>query len=437
MAGHRIRLRPWFRWALPRTLAAVVLYVGGYTALNWHYSAVVAEGLAAARARGEPATADELLPAEVSPARDAGPFFRAACALADGFDERIREEFGGFEPYVKEFPEGSGRYVWGWVDDAEFDEHDRPVPADLQAIDAWLQRMPGLQELLDEVRRRPECKSTIDFGEDGPYTLLPHLLPAKNLCLLTLASSAAAAERGDMTRAVDQLLASHALTRCLFADRYCLISALVAASCRELVHAQLQLLLSHGLPAAELERLARGLEETPDMPTIYREAVIGERSGLGSFMFQAMLQGRRLPYSGDLPAATGPLRLLLLWDFGVYLDVFRDAVAHPWPGFGKGVEDVGVDMAALRGAPISALMIPALGKFRGRLIRVQAQELLARCALSLERERLEGGAYPSRLPMGFEGVRYTPTPEGYVLRVRAVDYPGRPEDGDEVLRIRR
>ena len=72
-----IRLRPWFRWVLPRLVCATLIYLGGYTALNAWLSTRLAAEVAAIRERGEPVNAEELVHPEVPAELDAGPYLRA------------------------------------------------------------------------------------------------------------------------------------------------------------------------------------------------------------------------------------------------------------------------------------------------------------------------------------------------------------------------
>jgi len=410
---------------LPRLVCATLIYVGGYTALNAGLSAGLAAEVAAIRERGEPVNAEELVHPEVPAELDAGPYFRGACALMEGLADPLNEELGDFWPQVVEIPDADPVVNhFGWVD------HDS-TPREVESVDAWLQRTPGLQTLLDELARRPRCRSNVHFEEDGPYTLLPHLMPAKQLTLVMLASSSAAAQRGDAQRAVAQHELSYELARCVYADRFCLISALVGVSLEGLSHAHLQLLLSRDtLGEAELSQLDTALAGLPDLEQVYRESMHGERAGLGTFMFEALLEGRRVSFMGEVPAATGAMRLLLLADFRHYLEVLSKGASVPW--------DAPFDEEFHRSMPsyavLSGLFMPALGRFRDRLKRAEVRREVDRCALALERERLVSGSYPESLPSRFatQGFSYERVGAGYTLTAPHA------EDAlpDEIVRFR-
>ena len=420
-----IRLRPWFRWVLPRLVCATLIYLGGYTALNAWLSTRLAAEVAAIRERGEPVNAEELVHPEVPAELDAGPYFRGACALMEGLADPLGEELGDFWPQAVELPDADPAVNhFGWVDSDS-------TPVEVAAVDAWLCGTPGLQVLLDEVGRRSRCRSTVRFEEDGPYTLLPHLMPAKQLTLVVLASSSAAAARGEAQRAVAQHELSYDLARCVYADRFCLISALVGDAMEGISHAHLQLLLSGDtLGEAELSQLDAALAGLPDLEQIYRESVQGERAGLGAFMFGALLEGRYVSFMGEVPAATGAMRLLLLADFRHYLEQLSKGARVPW--------DAPLEEGFPRGTPsyavLSSLFMPALGRFRDRLKRTEVRREVDRCALALERERLVSGGYPESLPPRFatQGFAYERVGAGFTLTApHAEDAPP-----DEIVRFR-
>lgn len=418
-----IRLRPWFRWVLPRLVCATLIYVGSYTAFNAWLSAGLAAEVAAIRERGEPVSAEELVHPEVPTELDAGPYFRGACALMEGLADPLGEELGDFWPQVEEIPDADPTVNhFGWVD-------SESTPVEVEGVDAWLRETPGLQVLLDEVGRRSRCRSTVRFEEDGPYTLLPHLMPAKQLTLVVLASSSAAASRGDAQRAVAQHELSYDLARCVYADRFCLISALVGVAMEGLSHAHLQLLLSGDtLGEAELAQLDASLAGLPDLEQVYRESLLGERAGLGAFTFEALLEGRYVPFMGEVPAATGALRLLVLADFRYYLQELGKGARVPW---GEPFDERQLHPGY---AVLSGMIMPAQGKFRARLKRTEVRREVGRCALALERERLVSGGYPASLPSRFaaQGFAYERVGGGFTLTApHAEEAPP-----DEVVRFR-
>lgn len=399
----KIHRYPRLRWFLPRALLAAAIYCGGYTALNAALSADLAAELSEIRARGEPAVVEELTLPEVAADRDAGPYFRGACALMAGLSDPAEAELGTFA--LESSPDAGP----AWVD-------EEGKPKSVAEVDAWLRGQPALESLLDEVQRRPECKSDVSFETEGPYTFLPHLMPAKTLGRYALASSSAAARRGEGPRAARLQAASYRLAACAAADRYCMISALVAGSMETASFAHLQILLSTGaLGAPELAEIEAGIAALPEQEQVYREAMIGERSGVGGFFFQAMLEGRSLGPVGELPAATGPVRLLLLGDFKTYLSRLGEEMRAPW----KSQPESGENRALPRLAVFSGLLLPACKRFRERMKQVELRREISRCALALERERLAKGAYPDAIPARYSalGVRYERGAAGVTLRM--------------------
>ena len=139
---------------------------------------------------------------------------------------------------------------------------------------------------------------------------------------------------------------------------------------------------------------------------------------------------RRVSFMGEVPAATGAMRLLLLADFRHYLEVLSKGASVPW--------DAPFDEEFHRSMPsyavLSGLFMPALGRFRDRLKRAEVRREVDRCALALERERLVSGSYPESLPSRFatQGFSYERVGAGYTLTAPHA------EDAlpDEIVRFR-
>jgi hypothetical protein len=379
-----------------------------------------------ARALG-PTTFAELEAARRSwPAdQDAGPAFaRIAQAMSEQEKGMTSEERKALKavPYFGQRELPPPGQLWNQQDQASVSEH--------------LRRMDGFMRDLDALRAYPGGKLKLEVGANPLEMLLPELAPIRGgvkLESLAILRTAMDGPVQDLTERVEVMTRLHQLIE----DQPTLISALVAVACDSLLCDTLERTLAlDAVSREDLQPLSDSLADRRPHESI-KWGLLGERATFiqtGQQLLSGKLSGLGgVPFAG-IPVLNAVFYLDIAYGVGHHNRIIT-AVADPK----KLLEATRTVEQKMKTAPSWALftkiLMPSVTRAVEMSMQSEAQLRAARIGLSIERYRLEKGAFPGQLtelvpaylrelpPDPFDGqpMRYRRTDEGVVVYSVGVD----------------
>jgi hypothetical protein len=355
----------WGAWGL---LVLVLLAIVAWTIANVAGESKFRYAVEGLRAAGYATTSIEIAPKPIPAAENAAPFYVAAFALAVPAED-------------DEMPAG-----WEALDAGRKAALRACVDANADAF-----------EMLEKARTRARCGFERDYSK-GLEMLLPEV--AKILQLSRLLRLRAAVLPDTARRSADAVFALAGT----LADERILISQLVRLTAMEIACEMVDDAVTAETPEVDLKAWLETVPRPESLAGMMAPAVRGELAMMTELLSQPADRFWRMAESSGLGSVGILSTLARPWlksDGARYLGFMRrfaDATAKPYL---EGRAEIGaVDAEAAPRSlwrPITALLMPALGRAFERAAVVQAKLAVTRAGLEAELARRTSGRYPAQV----------------------------------------